>query len=133
MKNKKEQLRFIDYSGAVFFLLLGVTFLLNNFGIVPWNVWSIIIQFWPALLIIVGINMIFAVDYFGHLLSSVLIIIIYLYVFCYSVSVVTPQFDTWLRLNLPEVKKSFSIIPNNIKGRQKCLPFDDTCFYRYSR
>lgn len=35
-------------------IILGLVFLLNNFGVLPWEVWSTLWKFWPVLLILVG-------------------------------------------------------------------------------
>ncbi len=41
---------------AIFAILLGVVFLLNNFGILPWEIWQNAWKFWPVLLILFGIE-----------------------------------------------------------------------------
>ncbi len=41
---------------AIFAVLLGIVFLLNNFGILPWEVWQNVWKFWPVLLILFGIE-----------------------------------------------------------------------------
>ncbi len=35
---------------------LGVIFLLNNFGILPWSIWMNLWKFWPLLLVLIGIE-----------------------------------------------------------------------------
>jgi hypothetical protein len=35
---------------------LGLVFLLNNLGMVSWDVWDIIVRFWPILLIAIGLD-----------------------------------------------------------------------------
>lgn len=51
-----------EYRGSVVFPLLlvglGVLFLLNNMGLVSWNIWNSIWQLWPLLLVAAGIDMI---------------------------------------------------------------------------
>lgn len=37
-------------------IILGAIFLLNNFGILPWSIWTNLWKFWPALLILIGIE-----------------------------------------------------------------------------
>ena len=41
---------------ALFAILLGLIFLLNNFVILPWEIWQNIWKFWPVLLILFGIE-----------------------------------------------------------------------------
>jgi len=40
-------------------LVFGVLLLLNTISIVPWNVWQFIWPFWPALLVLAGLRIIF--------------------------------------------------------------------------
>jgi len=41
---------------GVMFLLAGIMLLLNITGQVPWSVWHVIWQFWPVILIFIGIQ-----------------------------------------------------------------------------
>lgn len=41
---------------ALFAILLGAIFLLNNFGILPWEIWQNAWKFWPVLLILFGVE-----------------------------------------------------------------------------
>lgn len=40
-------------------IVAGLILLLNNLGIVPWSVWLSLAQLWPALLILLGIDLLF--------------------------------------------------------------------------
>ncbi len=40
---------------GIFLLFLGVVFLLQTLGIIPWGLWSTLIRFWPVLIIIAGL------------------------------------------------------------------------------
>jgi len=42
--------------GATILIVIGVVFLLNNLGYLPWDVWGTLWRFWPVLLILVGVN-----------------------------------------------------------------------------
>jgi hypothetical protein len=44
---------------ALLLIFCGVILLLNNFGYLPWGIWGTIWRLWPALLVLVGINLIF--------------------------------------------------------------------------
>jgi len=44
---------------GVILISLGIVFLLNNLGYVPWAVWFRIFSLWPVILIAIGIEMIF--------------------------------------------------------------------------
>jgi hypothetical protein len=45
---------------GVILISLGIVFLLNNLGYVPWAVWLRILSLWPVILIAIGIEKIFA-------------------------------------------------------------------------
>ncbi|OGY22267.1 MAG: hypothetical protein A2126_03485 [Candidatus Woykebacteria bacterium GWB1_45_5] len=42
--------------GPAILISLGIVFLLNNFGVLPWDIWTNLWKFWPVLLILVGIE-----------------------------------------------------------------------------
>ncbi len=54
MANKSQFGREIPLWG-IFLVFLGVVFLLQTLGIVPWGLWSMLIRFWPVLIIIAGV------------------------------------------------------------------------------
>lgn len=37
-------------------IILGAIFLLNNFGVLPWSVWTNLWKFWPVILILIGVE-----------------------------------------------------------------------------
>ena len=43
-------------AGAVFWIGLGVVFLLTNLGVFAWNAWDVILNLWPILLIAIGLD-----------------------------------------------------------------------------
>jgi len=48
-----------DFVGPIILIVLGVLLLLNTTGVVPWEAWESLWRFWPALLILWGISIIF--------------------------------------------------------------------------
>jgi hypothetical protein len=44
--------------GPVILIGLGIIFLLNNFGILPWDIWTNLWKFWPVIIILIGIEFI---------------------------------------------------------------------------
>lgn len=61
--------------GSIFFALLlivlGVIFLLSNTGVIQGDVWSLVAQFWPLLLIVIGLDSIYKRE--GFVASTFLI------------------------------------------------------------
>ncbi len=43
---------------ALFLILLGIVFLLNNFGVLSWDLWQNLWKFWPILLVLFGVEII---------------------------------------------------------------------------
>jgi len=41
---------------GVFLLFLGIIFLLQTTGVLPWGLWGTLWHFWPALLIAIGLG-----------------------------------------------------------------------------
>ncbi len=41
---------------GIFLLFLGIVFLLQNIGILPWGLWGTLWRFWPVLIIILGLG-----------------------------------------------------------------------------
>src|SRR4030042_6728840 len=62
--------------GPAILIVLGAIFLLNNFGILPWDVWTSIWKFWPVLLILIGVEF-----FFGQAFSWRTFIILLLIIF----------------------------------------------------
>lgn len=60
----------------VILIVLGGIFLLNNFGILPWGVWTSVWKFWPVLLILIGLEFML-----GHSLSFKTLFILLVLVF----------------------------------------------------
>lgn len=65
-------------------ILLGLIFLLNNFGILPWNIWSIIWRIWPVLLIVVCFQLISGRFWLGGSFLALVVVIVFLLVLSYS-------------------------------------------------
>ncbi len=43
---------------AFILIVVGIVLLLNNFGFLPWGVWGTLWRFWPVLIILIGVNII---------------------------------------------------------------------------
>lgn len=43
-------------AGPVFLIGLGIIFLLDNFGHLPWSAWDLILRLWPVLIIAIGLD-----------------------------------------------------------------------------
>ncbi len=59
MAEKKQQRGISAAIWGVFLVFLGVIFLLQTLNILPWGLWEILWRFWPVLLIIIGLSIVF--------------------------------------------------------------------------
>jgi hypothetical protein len=86
---------------AVVLVSIGIIFLLNNFGLVPWEVWANIWRFWPVVLILWGVQLVFGRNWFSNLLVAVLGLGLVLAILVVSVASVNEDFDSWSAGNIP--------------------------------
>lgn len=63
--------------GALFLIFLGLIFLLNNGGIIPWSVWKSLWEFWPIFLILAGIKSILGRGVISNYIIGLLAIIVF--------------------------------------------------------
>lgn len=61
--------------GPVVMVALGLVLLLNNLGVLDWNIWAVLLRMWPVLLIAAGIDLLIGRrSTLGSLLALVLIV-----------------------------------------------------------
>jgi hypothetical protein len=59
--------------GPVILIGVGIVFLLNNLGVLPWDVWGNIWRFWPVILVVVGLEVLFGRRFGGGAVALVAI------------------------------------------------------------
>lgn len=52
--------------GALFFITMGIVFLLNTMGYLPWSFWLVVLKLWPALIILGGLRLLFGNNWIGN-------------------------------------------------------------------
>lgn len=62
--------------GGLFLIMLGTLFLLNNLGYVGWDVWYLFFDFWPLILVAIGLRLIFHNNVLIQIIAFLLIAII---------------------------------------------------------
>ena len=67
-------------------LLVGVMLLLNNSGVVSWQVWSVLALFWPVILVLIGLRLVLGQSFAGRLLAMILALGIIIFVFVYALT-----------------------------------------------
>jgi len=119
---------------AIVLVSIGLILLLNNFGLISWEVWQILWKFWPVILIFWGIEAIAGKNIFSEMFIVLIGIIIALLVITYSVSLVDSGFDKWVRRNIPvwgQIKKNLPQKPSQ-DTLFECSPFDENCYRFFS-
>jgi len=120
--------------GNVFFSIvlisLGIILLLNNFGLLTWNIWHILWRFWPVILVFWGIEAILGKSFLSNIIATLIGVILGILIIAYSISLVDSNFDKWAGKNYPMWRKIKGILP---KTEQKdilfeCSPFDEKCY-----
>jgi hypothetical protein len=121
--------------GPFLLISLGVLLLLNNFGIVSWEVWSLLWKFWPVILIVWGIEAIFGKGWIGRLLVSVVSLLLLAFALSYSISCLNPNFDKWITKNFSYWERLKTFVPKENKTLKRkvfrCDPFSGECSVYY--
>ncbi len=99
--NKKHSKLAGSLVWAILLISIGILLLLNNLGIVSWDVWSIIWGFWPILLIILGLQIIAGESIWGGLVAALISFLIVLAVVVYSIAAVNSDFNTRISESFP--------------------------------
>lgn len=84
-----------DISGGIIFIFIGIIFLLNNFGVIPWGIWHQLWKFWPVFIIFAGVKVLLG----RSVISRILIALFVLTVMGSIVFFSAPQLFT--NLNMP--------------------------------
>ncbi len=84
---------------ALIFIIVGFLLLLQNFGLVSPTVWSEIAKFWPLIVVMLGLEMIFGHSTLGRFLM--LLIVLFILIWILSTGGLLPQIVTVTRF-LPQ-------------------------------
>lgn len=128
-----------NFLTAVLLVLAGIILLLNNFNLIPWNVWNTLWKFWPVVLIIWGLEAISGKKVWGRIIVIFIALIILSFITAFSVSKVNQDFDNWLKAvypqweaiekQLPDSSDNQFNLPFNQKGKKvfRCDPVTGDC------
>lgn len=62
--------------GGFVILFVGIVFLLNNLGLLPWVVWDQLWRFWPVIIILIGLQMLLGRSFASRIIITLLILFI---------------------------------------------------------
>ena len=97
---------------GIFLIFAGILLLLNTLNIIPWEVWNQIWQFWPVILILVGLNIIFGDSRVSKTVISLVTILLIAVVFLAAVREVSPFL-------LPQLPYDISKALDNIQSLRR--------------
>jgi len=86
--------------GGIIFIAIGIVFLLNNFNLLPWSVWSILWRFWPLFLILGGLEMILGDNWLAKLIVGLITLMIVGYILIQAIAINNSSFKQWLQSNM---------------------------------
>lgn len=69
-----------DYTWALFLIFLGIVFLLNTTGVLSWDIWLYILNYWPVLLILTGLKMILGDSRLSRIIIFILSLSVFLWI-----------------------------------------------------
>lgn len=102
---------------ALILILIGFVFLLNNFGVLPWGIWTTLWRFWPVFLIIAGLEIILGKSFVASVIIASLGIGLIASFLVFSVASVNTNFESWLNTNLPSWLNIDTLRFNQINSR----------------
>ncbi len=109
---------------AVFLIVVGVILLLNNLGFLPWEIWSILWRFWPVLLILGGLEMVFGhSSSWSRLVVTLLGLVVAAFVVALALTSVNPRLrPNWLQRIFPNLPEEFWFQPELPEELLTCRP-----------
>ncbi len=98
---------------AIVFIFVGLVLILNNFAYLPWNIWTILLKFWPVFIVMIGLHTIAGKSMLLNLLVAALGIGLIVSIVAYSAAIVSPQFNSWLAQFDPRIATISNQLPTN--------------------
>lgn len=102
-KSHEERKIFNTFGGilwALFLVFIGILFLLNNFGIVPWNIWGTLWRLWPLFIIFAGIQIITGRSKILNLALGCLLFVFFSIIIAIVISINNSSFRGWIKSSL---------------------------------
>jgi hypothetical protein len=84
---------------GIVLVLAGAVLVLNNYGVVSWEIWSALAVFWPIALIIVGVKMVLGRSAVSRALSALIALALILFVLFVALAGTDPAL--YASLDLP--------------------------------
>lgn len=129
-KHSNKNINFHNFTWPLILIFSGALLLLNNLGIVGWEVWNVIFHFWPLLLILAGLEYILGNSFITSLLSFIITLVVLTFVFLFSISTVNSSFNKYLSNKYPFWNQLKTVVPGYPLRRQvlRCPPWQTNCY-----
>lgn len=75
-----------SWIGGIILVLIGAVLVLNNYGVVSWEVWRAMAVFWPVFLIIFGIRLLLGRNAVSRIVTGALALIFVLFIILLGLS-----------------------------------------------
>ena len=72
-----------SHFGPLLLIFIGTVFLLNNLGLLSWNIWNELWKFWPIIIILLGIQMFMGKSRVAGVLMTLLTLFVFAGVLAY--------------------------------------------------
>lgn len=93
--------RYRGFSCGFILIALGFILLLNNFNILPWEVWSFLWRLWPVFLVLWGLEILFGEAIAGEVILSLLTLGVVIFIIVQLVANYNGAFRNWMQKHLP--------------------------------
>ncbi len=86
--------------GGILLIGIGIVLLLNNFGLLSWNIWSVLWRFWPLILIMGGLETLFGRNMVAEIILELIIFLFIAYIVIISVATNNSSFRLWIEKHI---------------------------------
>lgn len=72
--------------GGLILIFIGVIFFLNSMGFLSWKIWRNLINYWPIILIILGLRIILGRSFLANLIVTIIGVAALVFILLYTIS-----------------------------------------------
>jgi len=80
---------------GIVLISIGILFLLNTFGVVPWEVWGQFWRFWPLLPVFAGMKLLLGKSFLANVISLLFVSVVVILVMVYTLVDYIPTVQDW--------------------------------------
>lgn len=97
--------------GALILIGIGTIFLLNNLGFLPLDVWQNLWRFWPAILILIGLQLILGRNPRSNFIVLIVGLIFIGLIVLISLAPTNPGINSWFNQYMPGMMQRYQTNP----------------------